>query len=523
MTRLTQAALALSVLIGIPVLAVPSTAAAASPLFVDVNDATCSDTGPGTTTNPFCHIGAALRVAGPGDTVSVASGKYREQVVFPRSGLPGAPITLEATTTGVTVLGSLNVSEPAAWTQRTGSTWSRPFARTARQVLVDGKRLSAAADLAGVVPGSFWYDTAAKVLYVDLGAGNPGDGHVVEAGAESSGLIVSGRTDVVVKDINTANQNYYGVQVVGSSGVRLVRVGATYTGSYGIRVESSSNVEVLDCEVRRAGSHGILLKASSAVLVGGCATSDNLLHGIALQSTSDSVLRSNRSWNNAKPGSRISNGIDVNVGSSRNLIEFNRLWQNQDSGLQLYNGANDNMVRRNVSYGNGDHGFDTYNATGATYLNNTAYNNRMDGYSIEGSASNTVTINNIAADNGEFELYVDRSSAGTWVGDRDLFWRSAGTVPIKVNGIKYLDTPALSAGTGQERRGLWGDPRFRDLSLPDLRLTSASPAVDSADASAAGFQLIDLDGALPFDVPQVSNTGVGPPNYVDRGAWEFLP
>src|SRR5690242_119895 len=58
--------------------------------------ATCSDTasGAGTATLPFCTISKGVAVAQAGQTVLVSSGTYQETVTFPRSGLPGSPITL---------------------------------------------------------------------------------------------------------------------------------------------------------------------------------------------------------------------------------------------------------------------------------------------------------------------------------------------------------------------------------------------------------------------------------------------
>lgn len=524
MTRLLTSAVAIGLLVPVVVLARPPAAGAAAVLHVDVKDASCSNTGPGTTSDPYCTINAALRLAGPGDTVLVSAGKYREQVVFPRSGEPQAPITLQAETEGVTVLGSLDASDPSAWVPQGGTTWARSFARTVRQVLADGKRLDTALDRASLVPGTFWYDTTDKQLYVDLGSGNPGEGHVLEASVESYGLSITGRTDIAVRGIDTANQNYFGVQVALSSAVRLEAVGAYYTGSYGIRVYGSEDVQVLDSDVRRAGSHGLLLKDSNHVLVSLCRTSANVLHGIALQGTTDSNVLGNRAWGNAKPGTRVSNGIDLNVGSSRNVVEGNLLWSNQDSGLQVYNGSHDNLIRRNASYRNGDHGFDTFRSSGTRYVNNTAYDNRRDGISIEGDATSTTTVNNISAYNGAYELYVDRSSAQTWSGERDLFWDDDTTVtPLKVDGVKYGSTSSLAAATGREAAGLWANPRFVDPLLPDLNLAAKSPAVDRADASTPGFQPLDLEGRAPVDDGKEPNLGLGVPDFADLGAWEMVP
>ncbi|MRG90808.1 DUF1565 domain-containing protein [Polyangium spumosum] len=55
-----------------------------------------SDDDPGTSDKPFATLAHAVDLAQPGDTVVVRQGTYNELVVFPRSGAPGAPITLRA-------------------------------------------------------------------------------------------------------------------------------------------------------------------------------------------------------------------------------------------------------------------------------------------------------------------------------------------------------------------------------------------------------------------------------------------
>lgn len=55
------------------------------------------DKNPGTEQAPWKTIAFAAQKANPGDTVKIAPGLYREQIVFKRSGKKGAPITFEGT------------------------------------------------------------------------------------------------------------------------------------------------------------------------------------------------------------------------------------------------------------------------------------------------------------------------------------------------------------------------------------------------------------------------------------------
>jgi parallel beta-helix repeat protein len=75
-----------------------ATAAQASTTYVvDNTSASCSDTGPGSASQPFCTIGAAAKKAQAGDTALVNAGTYTGSSVNPaNSGMAGSPITFTA-------------------------------------------------------------------------------------------------------------------------------------------------------------------------------------------------------------------------------------------------------------------------------------------------------------------------------------------------------------------------------------------------------------------------------------------
>ncbi len=61
--------------------------------------ATCSDSGPGTSAEPFCSLQSALNIVNPGDIVAVTRGDNNNVVpaiTFSRSGTAAAPITIES-------------------------------------------------------------------------------------------------------------------------------------------------------------------------------------------------------------------------------------------------------------------------------------------------------------------------------------------------------------------------------------------------------------------------------------------
>jgi parallel beta-helix repeat protein len=93
------------VLVAALVLGSTASAAEASVLYVNRSSTDCSDTatGSGTSTRPFCKIGAAAAKVVAGDTVEVAAGTYSEAVSITKSGTSAAPIVFTAAP-GATVI-----------------------------------------------------------------------------------------------------------------------------------------------------------------------------------------------------------------------------------------------------------------------------------------------------------------------------------------------------------------------------------------------------------------------------------
>lgn len=71
-----------------------------------------SDSGQGTVGQPFRSINAAAQVAGPGDTIRVAPGIYRERVSPARGGEQGRPIVYEAIKRGTAIVRGSDVFAP---------------------------------------------------------------------------------------------------------------------------------------------------------------------------------------------------------------------------------------------------------------------------------------------------------------------------------------------------------------------------------------------------------------------------
>jgi hypothetical protein len=521
--------------------ALPLTLASAAAAAVYEVDAGAPCPGAGTPAAPFCTIGQAAAVAAPGDTVDVAPGDYREQVTPAASGAAGLPILYRATAPGARVLGTESLSDPALWAPAGPTAWSTPYDpdTNPRQVFVDGVRLTEAADLASLGTNGFFYDAGAAVLTVDIGGANPGT-HDVEAGARSFGFDVAGRSHVVVQGFEVIGHNTSGIRVRASANVAIRSNVVSNARSFGILAEGTtaplvptSDVELSGNEAFANGDGGLRLRIGvSGASVLGNVSHDNLQHGILVTETTDSRIAGNELFRNARPGGVSTTGLLLDAGSRRIQVERNLAYENQDSGFQVSGGTlggvlvrnEDVVLVRNISFDNGDHGFDNRECDRVVLVSNTSYGNTNDGFSIEGNAANTTLANNIGANNGGNDLFVANDSVGGFSADYDVWW-NAGTIAspeIEFAGVAYQSVADFTAATGQEPHGSSLDPLLADPAAGDFHPQAGGSAVDSANAAAPGFQALDFDGLPPIDLLAVPNTGAGVPNFADRGALETV-
>jgi len=488
----------------------------------------CSDAGPGSDTVPLCTIGQGAARAVAGDTVLVHPATYREQILPPVSGISGAPIVFRASGSGVVVLGTIDVSDPAAWSATSTTAWARSYAPSSppSQVFLDGERLVAAPDILGMTSGSFFYDDLNDLLYVDIGGENPGLLHTVEAGARAFGFSVSQRTDIVLDGFEILRSNRTGVRVIASSSITVRGSRITWPGSYGVEVESCTGPILIEGnDVSLSATDGIRIQNSIGTTVRRNSSHDNIGHGIAVRGTSGSQILENTVHSNRDPIVRRTSGLEINVGSTDNLIRANTAYGNDDSGIEVYGASHRNVLTRNVSFQNGDHGFDVNASEDVRCVSNTAYGNIDSGFNFENFAVNARLTNNIAADNGlgtaTFNLLVGSSATPGFLSDRNVFWKSTPGDQVRYAGTNYATLALFAAQTGNEAHGFEADPVFRNAPSGDLRILVASPAVDSADASAPGFAPEDHDGFPPLDVTAVADSGTGVPTFADRGAYEY--
>jgi parallel beta-helix repeat protein len=481
-------------------------AAAATVYYVDANSVSCSGSGPGTEAQPYCTITSAMNAHnGAGVTIVVKPGVYREQVTVPNSGAAGNPFVLKALTPDVILDGSDSFGDPAQWTAVAPSkTWRAPAVTwPPKQVIVDGARLDSVATSPDSLPGNSFVWISGEGLYVNLDGTNPGQ-HDTRVGHRSYGFSIFAKSWVTVDGFTILRPEDRGVYLQNACTNILV----------------CNNRESLSGGIGMQGVGGSNLTFQNNVVF------DNIGHGIALISGATGCwIRGNESYGNADPKSRVSNGIYL-FGSPANTLCSNRCHDNQDTGMHLQTGSNDCVAFNNVSYNNGDHGYDHLFAIGTTHVGDVAYGNYMDGFSIEGSASGVRLSNCISVNNGlttnRFDLWIDGNSVSGFQSDYNIFWNSTSQAPFKYIASIYTTLSGYQSASGQDPHTMQTDPGFLDGAGGNFHLLPESPAIDSGDSQSPDWPATDADGQPRMDIPSVPNTGAGNISYADRGAFERI-
>jgi len=589
-----------------------------------------SDSNPGTQSAPLFTLAQANNLAASGDTVYVAPGAYREQLTCKNSG-----VTWAATAPGATINGSVVVS--GSWSSTSTNAFSISYITTTAPlvVAVDGIPYQAATSSMTTTASQFYYDSSAKILYVDMGGTNP-TGHTVEAGSLSTGITLLNLTGCTIRGFKVYVSNGYGIIAQGggghtfidnevyghpSGGIRLQPVspqlfqptdggsgGSLGAGTYYYLVTAiiggqeslpsfelsvtipagdkvalqwskvstatsfniygrtksgetlltnvannfgasfpnytddgsltpdgitsaptSSSISISPCTIQnnhiwRVLSHGVYMYGASGCLITGNHCHHNVFHGIALlNGSANNTVEFNVCHNNWK-GNRTANGIQADSfgagtpGSPGNIIQFNRVYRNEDSGISIYNGSHDCIVRGNLSYLNGDHGIDNFNSQNCHMINNTAYYNVSAGLNSEGTSQGIRMYNNISMDNG---INSPRTS-----GNYRVDQTANQDAQVDYN-LSYLTTPAAqqSGGSGltncemtwgtttygtlaafqtaitsQMTHGLESNPKFGSLTNSNFQLQNNSPARGMGSASAPDFSSTDFYGN-PYGSP----------------------
>jgi len=248
-------------------------------------------------------IGQAATLAGPGDTVIIHSGIYREAVVIEKSGKPDNPITFQAAAgAGVIMTGADRISE---WTEVKGdgriysTPWPHDFIAWTRQhthpdddyhlligrceqVFVNGCALRQVLEPDKLARGTFYVDLDGKCLYIwnynnqDVSGGKA----TVEASVRDRILAVKGDY-VTVKGIRfryAANRAQHGAVEFSGNHLTVEDCIFEYTNAGGAAF-SGEDVTVRRCTFQHNGQLGFGAVRSHRLRMTGCTVRNNNIKG----------------------------------------------------------------------------------------------------------------------------------------------------------------------------------------------------------------------------------------------------
>jgi len=316
-----------------------------------------SDTGNGTADRPWKTIARAAAKAGPGDTVTIHDGDYREQVTLKTSGTPQAPILFEAAPGAHVVLTGADIltgwQKPieespiyrVPWTHRFIG-WSENMAHPddeyhrligrCEQVAIDGYLLRQVLEAAQLAPGTFFVDFPNQAIEV----WDPGNRDLNKVFAE-----VSTRQEIL-----RVEGNY--VQLHG-----LHFRFAANMAQHGAVVLAGSNNTMEDCTMESMNSSGATFSGPRLV-VRRCVFRDNGQLGFGANHADDLLftdcLVENNNTKNFSRGWEA--GGDKLVLSRNAVLERSRFIRNRGSGIWFDIGNEQCVVRQCLIADNEDAG-----------------------------------------------------------------------------------------------------------------------------------------------------------------------
>ena len=387
-------------------------------LYVDKGNASCSDTGPGTATQPFCAISAGATRVTPGQTVQVASGTYPERVVVSSSGSSTAPITFtSAPGATVTVTGQANgfYISNKSWITVTGFTVT---------------------------------NTSDHGLYVSSGSSRItlSNNHVTtsgqpQSGKTKSGIYLSNVSDSVVRANTVDHNTSYGIYLTGST-----------------RVAVEDNVSFSNAMVWQRAASGIRIYNAPGNTITSNVTHDNEDSGIEFDGSADgNLVANNASYNNGD------HGIDV-LKSTGLRIVANSVYKNVTAGINVEGNSTGATITNNIAVDNGiasprthsDIRIERGSTSGTTMDYDLVYLTTPDTLLIWDSQNYT----SLAA----FRSATGQEAHGIQASPK---WASAAAGDLHLTAGSPAIDSANSAASGQPSSDIEDDPRVDDASTPN--------------------------------------------------------
>ena len=456
--------------------------------------------------SPFRTINRAVKLVQPGDTILLADGVYREQVLFLNSGTPTHPITIKAMNPGNAIIDGSDLI--TGWTRTGGSTpvytapWafdffmggSRSFLEpglvgNAEQFIYNGKPLTMVGSSTSLTPGTFWVNYDANTVSVYLpDASDPNAGAVY--GSSRNRLLgslykgkgqyvrVEGLTlrhasnfaqannaalrtengwvviDTVVKSVNGAGIGVLGRDVV------LIRTQSLNNGQSGIASSRSERALLFGTESGGNNYKGFRPQHEAGggkwaltdyAYIQNHYAHDNQGHGLwfDIENTNFTIINSRFTGQYYRPEEYFrASGIHIEISPGPGRIEGNTIWNNMGPGVKI-------SESQKISI-----------------LNNSIYNNAQ-AIEIRGIEGRPVFLFDLTITGNRFgawRLQAILASNGLWDEnaevskkifiDNNLYDSSSGTMFLRLGGKNYTAMSAVGQAFGWETNGQIGAFNF---------------------------------------------------------------
>jgi parallel beta-helix repeat protein len=285
----------------------PLALADGSILYVDRSNPSCSNTGPGTATQPFCTIGAGASRAIAGQTVQVAPGTYSEVVNVSTSGTSTAPIVFTAA--------------PGATVTLSGQ---------ANGFIISGKSWITVAGFAVTHTTSYGISVGDS-SHITLASNHVSYSGQPVSGMTASGIRLTNVTDSLVSGNTSDHNSDHGIYLTNGSTRNEVRGNSTFNNAEGYQ---------------RAAA-GIRLYSSPGNTVDANITHDNEDSGIECYTGSNNtLLYNNVTYKNGD------HGID-NFQTTGQRVIANSVYKNVTAGINVEGSSTGATLANNISVDNG--------------------------------------------------------------------------------------------------------------------------------------------------------------------------
>jgi len=243
----------------------------------DFNDGTSPETA-------WLTVTRAARDLGPGDTLIIGPGLYRESVVIKRGGLPGRPVRIFGDSSGkmtgdppgpVVMAGTIPIDETIFEPEGTPGVFKATISTktVTGAVEMDGLqyRYRSVREPKSDVPyvervrrevGSVWYVRDTSTFYIHTRDGKPPSNHELEIVARHSAFSMEGQPHIWISGLTLRHYLDGAIVFRGSDHGRVFNVTA-FGSRQGIRIRESKQMQILKNTLFRNENSGVYFYVES--------------------------------------------------------------------------------------------------------------------------------------------------------------------------------------------------------------------------------------------------------------------